>query len=57
MARGRTIYIQNLALRDREIALQNINGDKGYFASTNVCDIAAHEYGHVFFQRKRNKYY
>lgn len=52
MARGRTIYIQNLALRDREIALQNINGDKGYFASTNVCDIAAHEYGHVFSKEK-----
>lgn len=34
--------------RDREITLQNINGDKKCFASSDVCDIAAHEYGRVF---------
>ena len=38
--------------RDREITLQNINGDKKCFASSDVCDIAAHEYGHVFSKGK-----
>ena len=38
--------------RDREITLQNINGDKKCFASSDVCDIAAHEYGHVFSKVK-----
>lgn len=52
MARGRTIYIQNLALRDRKITLKNINSNKMYFASSDVCDIAAHEYGHVFSKEK-----
>lgn len=38
--------------KDREITLQNINGDKKCFASSDVCDIAAHEYGHVFSKGK-----
>lgn len=38
--------------RDREMTLQNINGDKKCFASSDVCDIAAHENGHIFPKKK-----
>ena len=44
---GRTIQINNLALRNREVTERNINADNE-FSSEKAEDIVAHEYGHIF---------
>lgn len=45
---NRTIEIQTKALRNRQITNNNINIDPLQFASSDVSDLAAHEYGHIF---------
>lgn len=48
---GRTIKLNNLALRNRTITEHNLQAD-GAFAATRLEDIAAHEYGHLFAKSK-----
>lgn len=50
--KNRTIYIQRAALRDREITRKNININKNFFASSDLCDIVVHEYGHIFSKER-----
>lgn len=46
--RNRTIVISQKALRNRAVTEANINAEPGYFASTKIEDLSAHEYGHVY---------
>lgn len=46
-----TIKLQTKALRNREITNKNINDDINYFASSDISDISAHEYGHIFTKK------
>ena len=50
--KNRTVFVQRAALRNREITRKNINSNKKYFASSDLSDITAHEYGHIFSKEK-----